>query len=225
LSEEFFKMIKEGQLAQVEQLIERNHDLVNSKDAQGMSPVVVATYYGEPKIAELLVSKGATLNFFEASMIGNLSEVKEAIKKDPSIVNSFSSDGFTALHLAAFFGQAEVMQYLIEKGANVNSVARNVMKVMPLHSAAAQSNVRIVELLLDQGALVNAQQEGGFTALHAAAQSGNLEMARLLLKHGADPNAKTDKGQTPLDITKVEGREAGARKDRERVAVLLQQPR
>jgi uncharacterized protein len=95
------------------------------------------------------------------------------------------------------------------------------MKVMPLHSAAARSQIEISELLLSHGANVNARQEGGFAPLHEAAQSGNLRMAELLLKHGADVDAMTDKGKTPLALTKEERREAGPKEEREHVASFL----
>jgi ankyrin repeat protein len=221
MSEDFFKAIKQGDARKVEEIIQRDSTLSNVRDSQGMSPVVVATYYGQPKIAELLIAKGAKLDLFEASMTGNTVTVEQIISKDPKQVNSFSSDGFTALHLAAFFGHYEVARYLIEKGSDVNAIAKNMMKVMPLHSAAAHRQVEISELLLNHGAKVNAKQEGGFTPLHAAAQNGDIEMARLLLKHGADLGVKTDKEKTPLDLTREEGRESGPREKREQVARLF----
>jgi len=221
MSEEFFKAIKEGDLPRVEQMIQRNSSLVNAKDPQGMSPVIVATYYNQSNIANRLIQSGAELNLYEASMTGRLETVKEMVSKKPADANSLSSDGFSALHLASFFGQIEVAKFLMQSGADVNSVSKNMMKVTPLHSAAAHNQVEIVELLLKHGAKVNAKQEGGFTALHAAAQSGNLELAKLLLKNGAEQQAKSDKGKTPLDLTKEEGREAGPKEGRERVARLL----
>ena len=221
MSEEFFNAIKEGEGAKVEQMISRNPSLVNVKGRQGMSPVTVATYYGRSKIAEVLVSRGARLNIWEASMTGNIAVVKDLLAKNPAEANSFSQDGFTALHLAAFFGHEEVVRHLLGMGVNANAVAKNMMKVMPLHSAVARNQIEISKLLLDRGAEVNARQEGGFVPLHAAAQSGNLEMARLLMKHKAEVNAKSDNGKTPLALTREEGPEAGKKEDRKRVAEFL----
>jgi ankyrin repeat protein len=221
MSEEFFNAIKEGESARVEQMISRNPSLVNAKNSQGMSPVTVATYYGKSKIAEVLVSRGAKLNLYEASITGKLEAVKDILRKNPAEANSLSPDGFSSLHLAAFFGHAEIVKYLLEMGADANTVANNRMKVMPLHSAVAHNQLEISEILIVHGAEVNAKQEGGFVPLHAAAQSGNLEMARLLLKHGAEVNVKSNDGRTPLALTKEEGPEAGRREDRERVAGFL----
>jgi ankyrin repeat protein len=84
MSEELFNAIKQGDASKVEQIIERNPNLANIKDAHGMSPVVVATYYGQSKIAQFLISNGARLDIFEASMTGRIETVKEVILEDKS---------------------------------------------------------------------------------------------------------------------------------------------
>jgi uncharacterized protein len=221
--DEYFKAIKEGEASKVEQMVERNAELVNARNESGMSAVVVATYYGQQKIAGYLISRGANLNFFEASMSGKVGVVKKLVEENPAIVNSYSSDGFTAIHLASFFGSKEIAQFLIQNGADVNAVAKNLMKVMPLHSAVARSHFEIAELLVSNGAEVNAVQDGGIAPLHEAAQNGNLEIAKLLLKNGADVNARASDGRTALVFTQTEGREAGPKEMREKVAELLRQ--
>ncbi len=223
MAEEYFKAIKDGESGKVEQMIERDADLMNARNESGMSAVVVATYYGHPKIADYLISRGAKLNLFEAAMSGEVDVVKRLVRENPAIVDFYSSDGFTALHLASFFGSKEIVQFLIRNGANVNAVAKNMMKVMPLHSAVARSQFEISELLVSNGADVNAAQKGGISPLHEASQNGNLEIAKLLLRNGADINAKAGDGRTALVFTQTEGREAGPKENREKVAELLRQ--
>ena len=53
----------------------------------------------------------------------------------------------------------------------------------------------LARVLLDAGADVNRQGEGGFTALHSAAQNGDEELVRLLLERGADPGLATADGK------------------------------
>ena len=219
--EEYFKAIKEGKLTKVEQMIKRNPRLVNAKDESGMSGIAVATYYGQPKVASLLVSSRATLNVFEAAMIGNLTKVRDLVEHESSLANAYSADGFTALHLAAFFGQSRVVEFLLEIGANVDAVSANKMKVTPLHSAVAHNHVEICENLLSKGADVNAKQENNFTPLHEAAQNGSTALAKLLLEHGAQVNAGTDDSRTPLDMTTESGPVAGGKEGREEVAKML----
>ena len=106
----------------------------------------------------------------------------------PASPRAWSADGFTALHLAAFFGQEDAAKVLLERGAEPNVVARNAtIVVTPLHSAAAGAHAAIVKLLLEAGADPNARQPDGFTALDAAQQNGDDESAEALLAAGATP--------------------------------------
>ena len=120
---------------------------------------------------------------------------------EAELVTSWSNDGFTALHLAAFFGQEEAAELLVARGAEVNVVARNpTIVVTPLHSAAAGSHAGIVKLLLEHGADPNAAQDGGFTPLHSAAGNDDRDSAEALLEAGADPSLANDEGKLPADL-------------------------
>ena len=221
LAQEYFKAIKGGQFEKVQTMIERNRNLVSARDDAGMSGVVIASYYGQPSIASLLISNGAQLDVFEAAMVGDLGTLRKLVEQDRNRVRAYSPDGFTALHFAAFFGHFDSARFLIESGADPSAVAKNMMKVTPLHSAAAHNHLEISKLLVSKGADVNARQENNFTPLHAAAQNGNVALAKFLLERGARPDAKTMDQKTPLDLTKMEGPEAGSKEDREAVAKLL----
>lgn len=104
-------------------------------------------------------------------------------------VDDRSPDGFTALHLAAFFGRPEVAWRLLDRGADPSLWATGGLHVQPLHSAVAGGHESIAAMLVDAGADVNAVQDGGFTPLMGAAQNGLDDTVALLLAHGADPNA------------------------------------
>ncbi|HME18313.1 MAG TPA: ankyrin repeat domain-containing protein [Nitrososphaerales archaeon] len=221
--DELFAAIKKGDDARIGELLERDRDLANARDREGMSPVTIATYYGRTGIADRLISSGANLDLHEASMTGRMDVVKNLLSNDRSRAGSLSKDGFTALHLAAFFCHKEVAEYLVKHGADVNALANNATKVRPLHSAVAHRHLEISKLLVDHGADVNARQQGGFTPLHEAAFGGSLELAQMLLKHGADMTAKTDKGLTALALTSEESPEAGPKLAREKVAHFLKE--
>jgi ankyrin repeat protein len=100
-------------------------------------------------------------------------------------MHEYTSDGFTPLQLACFFGHAAVAEYLVDQGADIHAVARNAMQVQPLHAAVAGQYVEIVKLLIAHGANVNAKQQSGFTPLMAARQNQNKEIQALLLEAGA----------------------------------------
>ena len=77
-------------------------------------------------------------------------------------MSAVSSDGWTPLHLAAFFGKGDAARLLLNKGASVTARSTNQMANTPLHAAAAGKHAEIVKLLLDHGANANARQHGGW---------------------------------------------------------------
>jgi ankyrin repeat protein len=204
-SELFIDAIKKGDRPRVEQLLAEHPDLLLRRLQGDLSPALLAMYYGEPEIAGLLVERGAPLDIFAASGCGQLAQMRALLEASPELANAFAPDGFQPLGLAAFFGQVEVARLLLERGAAVDSPARNPMRVMPLHSAAANRHLEICRLLLEHGAPVNATQADDFTPLHEAAQNGQLELVSLLLDYGADVNARKTDGQTPLALAAQSG--------------------
>jgi ankyrin repeat protein len=204
---DIFDAIAAGDLDRVRQLIAENPALARARDAQGLSAVTQARYHGEDDVVETLLGAETELDVFEAAAVGRLERVRELLDDDSALVTALSPDGFTPLHLAAFFGHPEIARLLVERGADTNVVARNPMRVMPLHSAAAARQLEIAELLVNHGADVNASQERGFTPLHEAAQNGDLELARLLLERGADREQETEDGRRAADFAAAGGHE------------------
>ena len=191
---------KTGDAAKLAELLRENPKRANFRNEQGETPILAAQYRGHRQVVQLLLDSGVELSVYEAAAVGALDRVRARVEADPSLVNSFSPDGFTPLSLASFFGHLAVIEFLLQQGAEVNVGAKNPTTVMPLHAAAAGHHTAIAELLLAHGAQVNAQQQAGYTPLHSAANSGQEEMARLLLSQGADVAAKDDSGKTPRDI-------------------------
>jgi len=136
-------------------------------------------------------------------------------EEDPALLESHSADGWTPLHLAAFFGHKELAEALLKQGVQVDSRSTNTMKNTPLHAAAAGRQVELMKLLLEHGANPDATQEGGWTALHAAAQNGDRAMIEVLLAHQAGLNVRAGNNQGPLDLALLKGHHE--------VAALLEQ--
>jgi ankyrin repeat protein len=197
--------VKRGDLREVERLVDRQPELLNSRLEGGISAVLLAIYHRKPEIADLLIDKGASLSVFEAAASGRLQELLSMLDSDPLLVNAYAADGFQPLGLASFFGHKPAADALIQRGAQVSSASRNPQRVQPLHSAVAGHHFEIARTLLAHGAEVNACQSGGFTPLHGAAQSGQLEMIQLLLEHGADVQVKSFDGKLPADLAVEQG--------------------
>jgi len=199
--------VQAGDAAKVRSLLQDDPLLAAAKDANGVSALMFAFYYRRSEIADLLLAAKSELDIFEATASGNAEKVLDILKKDPESAKRWSADGFTPLHLAAFFSHAEIARMLIRNAADISAPSKNAMKVTPLHSAAAAHNREIVRLLLENDAPADVQQEGGWTPLHEAAQIGDVEMVRDLLQHGADPQARSKDGKTPADMAAAKGHE------------------
>ena len=170
-----------------------------------VSAILQARYEGREDDLRALLAARPELDVFEAAAVGESERVHELLASDPARVHAWSDDGFTPLHLACFFDHPELVESLLAAGADVAAVARNPMRVQPLHSAAAGAGARVVAALLERGAEVNARQQGGFVPLHAAAQNGDSDVARLLLDRGADASLATDVGKTARDLAHEAG--------------------
>jgi uncharacterized protein len=156
--------------------------------AEGIGPILEALYAGDSSRAEELAAEAEELDVFEAAALGDLARVDALLREDPDLARAWSSDGFTALHYAAFFGSPDTVRALAAAGADLEAPSRNqefAPDAHPLHSAVAAGRLDTTEALLEVGADPNARQHGGFTALMAAEQSGNLDLAELLIRHGA----------------------------------------
>ena len=193
-SDELIDAIKNNDADKVAMLLDQDRSLLEMKSGN-TTAILLAVYHGHPEIARIFVERGADLSFGEAVALGDAARVRQMLQKDASLLHTYSDDGYPAAGLAIFFRHPELARELIERGADVNAVARNAQRVAPVHAAAAVGDHATLRFLLERGANANARQEQGFTALHSAASHGDVDMARLLIEHGADPNAKTDDGK------------------------------
>ncbi len=202
---EFIQLLPDGSVEEVSARLAETPSLARSRSDEGVSAVLIALYHRRPEIADLLRDSGLELDEFEASALGETGQLTARLANDASAVNGDSTDGFTPLHLACFFGRDAAARLLLELGAAPSAVAANPSRVQPLHSAAASRNREIIALLIEHGADVDARQHGGWTALHSAAMHGDAAIARLLLEHGADPELAADDGSTPHDLAEKGG--------------------
>lgn len=106
------------------------------------------------------------------------------------------------LHLAAWAGQAEVLNYLCKNKAEVGAAAMDDMAA--IHFASQKGHLEVVHTLISCGGSVKASTRKGMTPLHYAVQGSHLELVKYLAKKGASLSAKTKAGQTPLDLASNE---------------------
>ncbi|EEE57026.1 hypothetical protein OsJ_06802 [Oryza sativa Japonica Group] len=93
--------------------------------------------------------------------------------------------GFTPLHFAAEEGYCNVVELLLAKGAQVDSMS---VRGTPLHLAATNGQHRVVKILLDHNADCNKIVSAVYTPLLVAIYGSSLKCVKLLIKAGADVN-------------------------------------
>jgi ankyrin repeat protein len=205
---EIFEAIRSGDSDRVRALVDEDPGVAHLRDEAGTSALLVARYHGRLDLVETLLERGPELDVFEASALGHADRVRELVDAEPDLARAFALDGFHALGLAAFFRQPDVVRLLLDRGAEVNAVARNAqIRTTALQAAAASGDNESARLLLDAGADMHIAQPGGGTVLHSAAMNGNTELVELLLGRGADAAVRRNDGRTPVDLAREQGHE------------------
>jgi ankyrin repeat protein len=135
-------------------------------------------------------------HIIQAIHASQIERIKGLLNDDPAVVHTRDSEGDTILHKAVSLGNAEIIEYLLEKGANVN--ARDNSEIRPLHQAARLGYADVAALLISKGADVNAIDFQGQTSIHLATRKGHSAVVVLLASKGAHINVKNIFGDSPL---------------------------
>jgi ankyrin repeat protein len=197
---DLFDAIAKGDMGRLTRVLGETPALAGARAPDGVSALLYARYRDNLPAVEALLGANPPIDAFDAAALGRTGRLRELLAAQPELATAYSADGFTPLHLAAFFGQAETARVLIHAGAPLGAVSRNDLQVQPLNSAAAGRRDEVARLLIEAGADVNGAQRHGYTPLHAAAQNGDVELVDLLLDRGARVDARTNDGRTPADL-------------------------
>jgi ankyrin repeat protein len=204
-SEDLFAAIDAGDVDRVRATLDADPSLAMARDHEGVSALLRARYRRDRALVEAVKARVASLDPFEAATFGDLDRLAVLLAADADLTQRRSGDGFTALHLAAFFGQDEAVRLLLARGADPDARGTGWMTGTPLNAAASSGHATVVALLLDAGADPDAVQRGGWTPLHSAAHNGDARTVELLLAHGADPSAVDDDGRSVGDMARESG--------------------
>jgi ankyrin repeat protein len=206
---ELFAAIRTGDEAAVERLLASDPTLAAARDQDGLTAVMLARYFSYSRTAvldRLLTARGDDdLDVFEAAATGRTARLGSLLAGDLALARAWSSDGFTPLHLAAFFGAEPAAELLLDAGADPDVASANEQGVHPLHSAVAGHAFGIARRLVEAGADVDALQGDGSRPLHAAAQNGDDLTVELLLHAGADPSLPAGDGRIAADFAQEAG--------------------
>ena len=170
-----------------------------------------------------------------ALRMGNTAKIRILVSSGLADVMHVYGNLGTPLHIAAKRGDRGLVQYILEKGAEINAQDTsastalceasekghlNVVQflldrgacpdtgyVTPMHRAADNGHTEVLQLLINSWANVNVQiPRSGFTPLHVAAIEGHKDAVKLLLESGADHSMTANNGQTPIKMAQYFGR-------------------
>ena len=175
--DDFFRAVRTDDASEVASLLQRGFD-PNAHEESGQSAIGLAVREKSDRVVDVLL-------------------------KHPQLdIDRRNGVGETALMLAALQGRLELAQRLIRQGARISQEGWN-----PLHYAATGPEPRIVALLLQRGAPIEARSPNGTTALMMAAGYGSEESVTLLLAQHADATTRNQRGLNAADFARLAGRE------------------
>ncbi|XVF56826.1 hypothetical protein PTKIN_Ptkin06aG0151500 [Pterospermum kingtungense] len=202
-------------------------------ESSSWGPIHLAAADGHLEVLRLLLLKGADVNALTKDGNTALHIAVGERSKDctrlllangckPDVRNT--RDGDTPLHIAAGLGDEQMVKLLLHKGANKD--IRNRTGKTPydiaaeyghtrlfdalklgdsLCLAARKGEVRTIQRLIENGAVINGRDQHGWTALHRASFKGRIEAVRMLIDKGIDVDSKDEDGYTALHCTVESG--------------------
>jgi ankyrin repeat protein len=177
------------------------------RDRDGTSLLLHCLYRGLKHNLAALRERCTPLPLHEAAALGDDLAVAAALIRAPDALRLLSADGWSALHLAAFFGHAATVRLLLARGADANLWSRGFEHNLALHAACAGRTEKpdVVRALIPATADLNACQGGGWTPLMLAAVNGMATTAALLREAGASTALRNDQGKTAAELARDEG--------------------
>ena len=133
----------------------------------------------------------------EAAGIGNVAKIQMILSNFMIDMNLTAARSDSALIRAAENGHKDTVQFLLDNGAEPNTVSKDGLTA--LHGAAFEGHEDVAKILIEGGAEANtASPKYGWTPLQYASRSGSKSVVKLLLDNGAEPNMGNYAGYTPL---------------------------
>lgn len=143
----------------------------------------------------------ATALLEQATLTGHAETIKSLIAQGNDI-NTRNTQGMAPLHLAAAKGNIDMIQLLLDSGAEVDVVTTDSCYTS-LHYAASIGQVELCELLIRRGADTDAQTSTQETPMHLAIARGHSKVVALLLKYHARLDIRDENGLTPLRLAET----------------------
>ncbi|XP_071085594.1 serine/threonine-protein phosphatase 6 regulatory ankyrin repeat subunit A-like [Haliotis cracherodii] len=175
---------------------------IESRDEDGCTPVMLAAVEGQKEIFDLLVSEGCSLdvqdneghNILHAACCSdNVKIVEDILSREIADIDGRSSDGQTAVMIAAGNGQKKVCDLLARKGCDLLVVDNMGDNILHAGCASDHDNVNFVNCILSRDvADIESRGENGLTPVMVAAVSGHRKVFDLLVRKGCNLSVTDD---------------------------------
>ena len=149
-------------------------------------------------------NNGEQLN--DACNTGNFPSVRSLVSSGASVDYQNKYSGYTPAIHCCRRGHSEILQFILEQGANAELVVSYGWT--PLIYAAARNKYECVAVLVRYGVVLDAINKDGWTALWHASRGGYLPIVELLAQSGADIERASNDGKTPIVIARERGHTA-----------------
>jgi len=136
--DDIFELARAGDAGRLQALLRAQPGLVNTRDARGNSPVLIAQYREKRQAVDVLLAADPDLDMFDSAAVGRSGRVAEWLDRDPALLEAKSSMGFSPLALAAFFGHADTVKLLLARGGDPTEA---------IGLAAMKGRIEILKLL------------------------------------------------------------------------------
>lgn len=154
-------------------------------------------------IKNLIKNGHPTVSLIRSAISCKIEKTKFLVKHgcDVDMVDEY---GRTALSIVSNNGYIEMVNLLIELGADVNKVNENDNNT-PLHDASYNGNTEIIKLLINAGADVNAINKNNKTPIYWALMNGHAETVKVFIDAGIDVNTCYEDNETALNWASYRG--------------------
>ena len=146
------------------------------------------------------------LQYCEENRVDEVAQLLQRPQDPRNVRATDANANYAPIHVAADVGSLELVQLLLEAGADKHvATAATEEGAWALSNAAQNGHLEVARLLLNAGAAPDAARVREGTALYFACQNGHLDVARMLLEAGADKDTALDNGATALIIAAEKG--------------------
>lgn len=226
------ELVLDNQVAQVQEVLaaekasgpQEGVEPLLARRKDGATPLLIAAYLGNSKMADLLLSYGADIEaqdmLGDTSLFRALSEDHDDLALDlvarGADLNKANKVGETPFMMAARSADVTTLKKVLATGKGELEAVDGRGRTA-LHHAVEMKSQANVEMLLEAGANVNAVDKKGSTLLQKAVAMGDVELAIVLMQNGADPKVKDSWGR---DAERI----ALERRDKQMIRLLAEGP-